>query len=77
PFMQWGLDFIGVINLNSSQGHKWILTATYYFTKWTEAVKLKEANESSILDFYEGIVTRFGVTSKIISDNALAFIGYK
>ncbi|KAH9293759.1 hypothetical protein KI387_041035, partial [Taxus chinensis] len=77
PFMQWGLDFIGVINPNSSQGHKWILTATDYFTKWTEAVALKEANESSILDFYEGIVTRFGVPATIISDNALAFIGSK
>ncbi|KAH9296662.1 hypothetical protein KI387_044242 [Taxus chinensis] len=77
PFMQWGLDFVGVINPNSSQGHKWILTATDYFTKWTEAVALKEANESNILDFYEGIVTRFGVSATIISDNALAFIGSK
>ncbi|KAH9296361.1 hypothetical protein KI387_039949, partial [Taxus chinensis] len=66
PFMQWGLDFIGVINPNSSQGHK-----------WTEAVALKEANESSILDFYEGIATRFGIPATIISDNALAFIGSK
>ncbi|KAH9287468.1 hypothetical protein KI387_031585, partial [Taxus chinensis] len=55
--MQWGLDLIGVINPNSSQGHKWILTETDYFTKWTEAVALKEANESNIVDFYEGIVT--------------------
>ncbi|KAH9295463.1 hypothetical protein KI387_039051, partial [Taxus chinensis] len=70
-------NFIGVINPNSSQGHKWILTATDYFTRWTEAVALKEANESSILDFYEGITTRFGVPATIISDNALAFIGSK
>ncbi|KAH9291094.1 hypothetical protein KI387_044665, partial [Taxus chinensis] len=77
PFMQWGLDFIGVINPNSSQGHKWIVTATDYFTKWTEAVVLKEANESNILDFYEGIVTRFGAPATIISDNALAFLGTK
>ncbi|KAH9323140.1 hypothetical protein KI387_017779, partial [Taxus chinensis] len=77
PFMQWGLDFIGVINPNSSQGHKWILKATDYFTKWIEAVALKEANESSILDFYEGITTIFGIPATIISDNALAFIGSK
>ncbi|KAH9303500.1 hypothetical protein KI387_043862 [Taxus chinensis] len=77
PFMRWGLDFIGAINPNSSQGHKWILTATDYFTRWTEAVALKEVNESSILEFYEGITTRFGVPATIISDNALAFIGSK
>jgi len=29
PFQQWGLDFIGVINPNSSIGHKFILTTTY------------------------------------------------
>ncbi|KAH9315920.1 hypothetical protein KI387_024547, partial [Taxus chinensis] len=77
PFMQWGLDFIGVINPNSSQVHKWILTATDYFTKWIEAVALKEENESSILDFYEGISTRFGIHATIISYNALAFIRSK
>ncbi|KAH9323039.1 hypothetical protein KI387_017678, partial [Taxus chinensis] len=70
----WGLDFIGVINPNSSQGHKWILTAINYFTKWTEAVALKEENESNILDFYEGIATRFGVPTTTISNNALAFL---
>ncbi|KAH9312076.1 hypothetical protein KI387_027111, partial [Taxus chinensis] len=54
----WGLDFFGVINPNSSQGHKWILMATDYFTKWTEeAVALKEVSESNILEFYEEIVT--------------------
>ncbi|KAH9331764.1 hypothetical protein KI387_003872, partial [Taxus chinensis] len=77
PFMQWELEFIRVINPNLSQGQKWILTTTEYFTKWTEAVALKEANESSILDFDEGIVTRFGVPPNTISDNALAFICYK
>jgi hypothetical protein len=34
PFQQWGLDFIGEINPTSLGQHRWILTATYYFTKW-------------------------------------------
>ena len=38
PFQQWGLDFIGEINPISSRKHKWILTTTYFFTKWVEAV---------------------------------------
>ena len=38
PFKQWGLDFIGEINLVSSGQHKWILIATDFFTKWVEAV---------------------------------------
>lgn len=41
PFQQWGLDFIGPINPNSSVGHTHILTATYYFTKWVESIPVK------------------------------------
>ncbi|XP_057864631.1 uncharacterized protein LOC131072486 [Cryptomeria japonica] len=77
PFMRWGLDFIGVINPSSSAGNKWVLTTIDYFTKWTEAVALKEANESTILNFYEDLVARFGVPKSIISDNGLAFVGLK
>jgi hypothetical protein len=38
PFTQWGLDVIGPINPNSSKGNIYILTATYYFTKWKQAI---------------------------------------
>jgi flagellar assembly factor FliW len=34
PFEQWGINVIGEIILNSSKQHKYILTATEYFTKW-------------------------------------------
>ena len=37
-FQQWGPDFIGEMDLHSSPQHKWILTATDYFTKWVEAI---------------------------------------
>ena len=37
PFQVWGLDFVGPINPNSSKGHKFILTAVEYFSKWAEA----------------------------------------
>lgn len=77
PFMRWGVDFIGAIHPPSSAGHKWILTATDYFTRWTEAIALKEANETVVLSFYEEIVTRFGIPDSFVSDNALAFVGLK
>ena len=38
PFRGWGIDMIGQINPPSSKGHKFILVATDYFTKWVEAV---------------------------------------
>ena len=39
-FEQWEIDIIGEINTNSSLPHKYILTATEYFTRWVEAVSL-------------------------------------
>jgi hypothetical protein len=44
PFQQWGLDFIGEIHPASSGQHRWILTATDYFTKWIEAIPTRNAS---------------------------------
>ena len=41
PFSMWAMDFMGVINPPSSEGHKFILVATEYYTKWVEAIPLK------------------------------------
>jgi hypothetical protein len=74
PFQQWGLDFTGEINPHSSAQHKWILTATDYFTKWVEAIPTKRAIESVVIDFLEdNILSRFGCPRKIVTDNAQAF----
>jgi hypothetical protein len=47
PFQQWGLDFIGEIHPPSSGHHRWILTATDYFTKWIEAIPTRSASHNS------------------------------
>jgi hypothetical protein len=74
PFQQWGLDFIGEINPHSSAQHKWILTATDYFTKWVEAIPTRKATDSVVIDFLEeNILSRFGCPRKIVTDNAQAF----
>eukprot|EP00253_Pinus_taeda_P012813 PITA_12813 len=59
PFEKWGLDIIGEINPPSSKQHKYILTATDYFTKWVEAIPLKTANSEAIIEFIDQfIITR-------------------
>eukprot|EP00253_Pinus_taeda_P010676 PITA_10676 len=74
PFQQWDLDFVGEIHPSSSGQHKWILTATDYFTKWIEAIPCRQANDSTIIQFLESnILSRFGCPEKIITDNAAAF----
>ena len=53
PFQQWDLEFIGEINHSSSGQHKWILTATDFFTKWVEAIPTRNATDKVIIDFIQ------------------------
>jgi hypothetical protein len=58
----WGLDFIGEINPSSSKGHRFMLVATDYFTKWTEAVAWKNMTHREVIEFItEHIIHRFGI----------------
>eukprot|EP00253_Pinus_taeda_P022023 PITA_22023 len=76
PLEQWGLDIIGEINPPSSKQHKYILATTNYFTKWVEAIPLKTANSEAIIEFIDQfIITRFGVPTALVFDNASYFSG--
>ena len=69
------LDLIVPINPPSNYGHKWILAATNYFTRWIEVVAFRDATKTLVVEFLDEIVTRFGVPSTIISDNAKSLVG--
>lgn len=78
PFQQWGLDFIGEINPSSSGQHRWILTATDYFTKWIEAIITRQATDTMIIEFLiNNIMSRFGCPRRIITYNVKAFTSSK
>ena len=52
-FEAWGLDVVGLFTLKSSAGHMYILTATDYFSKWAEAIALKEVKRRTWLILFE------------------------
>ena len=67
PFEQWGLDVVGEINLNSLKLHKYILTTTDYFSKWTKEIPPKVINDIEVIQFLQqNIVTRFGVPNCLV-----------
>jgi hypothetical protein len=73
-FKQWGLDFIGEITLIYSKQHRYILTSMDYFMKWAEAIPLTHVNENVVIQFIEKqLITRFGMPSILIFDNATYF----
>ncbi|XP_019199626.1 PREDICTED: uncharacterized protein LOC109193238 [Ipomoea nil] len=68
PFDAWGLDVVGPITPKSSAGHAYILVATDYFSKWAEAVALKEVKKENVADFLRvHIVYRFGIPRYILT----------
>ena len=70
-----GLDFIGQINPPSSKGHRFVLVATNYFTKWTEAVPLKNMTHKEVIEFItEHIIHRFGIPQTLTMDQGSSFI---
>lgn len=71
PFRLWAMDVIGMIYPPSSRGHRYILVATDYFTKWVEAVPLKDVDQVGVIKFLnEHILHRFGIPESIVSDQA-------
>jgi len=69
PFRGWAIDVISQIYPPSSKGHKFILVATDYFTKWVEAIPLKKVTSANMIDFVkEHIVYRFGIPQTITTD---------
>ncbi|XP_070029441.1 uncharacterized protein [Nicotiana sylvestris] len=65
------MDVIGPIEPKSSNGHRFILVAIDYFTKWVEAITLKSVTKKAVIDFvHSNLICRFGISATIIMDNA-------
>lgn len=78
PFAAWGTDVIGPIDPPSSKGHRFILAATDDFSRWTEAVTLREVKADNVINFFERhVIFRFGIPDRIVSDNGPAFKSHK
>jgi ribonuclease HI len=74
PFDSWGTDIVGPIDPPSSGGHRFILATTDYFSKWSEAVALKEVKATDVIKFFRTrVLFRYGTPRRIISDNGTAF----
>jgi hypothetical protein len=74
PFRGWEIDLIGQIYPPSSKGHKFVLVATNYFSKWVEAIPIKTVTSDNMIDFVkEHIVYRFGILQTITTDQGSQF----
>jgi hypothetical protein len=77
-FQGWGLDFIGEIHPGSSKGHQFILVATDYLTKWTEAIPLRNMTHREVTSFVqEHIIYRFGVPQTLTTNQGSSFMSHQ
>ena len=68
------IDLIGQIYPPSSKNHKFILVATDYFTKWVEAIPLKNMTSKEMIEFVkEHIIYRFDIPQTITTDQGTMF----
>jgi hypothetical protein len=74
PFRGWGIDLIGQVYPPSSKGHKFVLVAADYFTKWVEAIPLKVVTSTNVIEFIkEHIIYRFSIPRTITIDQGKMF----
>lgn len=67
PFDAWKIDVVGPIYPPSSRGHRFILAATDYFSKWAEAVPLVKVKAVNLIKFMcQNIICRFEIPQRII-----------
>ena len=50
PFVAWGMDVIRPLEPKSSNGHRFILVAIDYFTKWVEAITFKVVTKKEVVN---------------------------
>jgi len=69
------MDVVGPISPPSSKGHQFILAITDYFSKWAEAIPLREVKASDVIKFVKHhVIYRFGVPRRIVHDNGPQFV---
>lgn len=51
PFSMWGIDVIGRIEPTASNGHRFILVAIDYFTKWVEVASYANVTKQVVARF--------------------------
>ena len=70
PFSMWGIDMIGPITPKASNGHRFILVAIDYFTKWVEASSYASVTKGVVVRFLKrDIIARYRSPESIITDN--------
>jgi hypothetical protein len=72
PFVVWGVNILGPFP-RAIGGYRFLFVAIDKFTNWPEATPVVSITQGAIVAFLKSIIYRFGVPSRIITDNRTQF----
>ena len=72
PFAVWGLDILGPFP-RAIGGYEYLYVTIEKSTKWPEVEPVCKVTMQSAIKFIRGLVCRFGVPNRIITDNGTQF----
>jgi hypothetical protein len=73
PFTKWGIDY-ATCNPLSRKGHRYIIVAVDYFTKWVEAMPMfKDDDKTTNLFLFNQIIAMFGILREIFTNHGSHF----
>ena len=75
PFSVWGLDILGPVP-RAVGGFEYLYVAIDKFTKWTEVGAVTKVTAQLAVKFFKGLVCRFGVPNRVITDNGTQFTSH-
>jgi transposase InsO family protein len=70
-----GVDILGPFP-RAVGGYRFLFVAIDKFTKWSEATPVVNITQGAAVAFLKSIVCRFGVPSRIITDNGTQFTSW-
>jgi transposase InsO family protein len=72
------LNFIGEVHPASSKGHRFVLVAIDYFTKWTEVMLLRNMTHKEVIRFLlEHIIHRFRIPQTLTTNQGASFMSHQ
>jgi len=73
PFAKCGIDYT-TCDLASAKGHKYIIVAVDYFTKWAKSMPtFNNDGETSTLLLFNQIISRFGIPRENVTNHGSHF----
>ena len=74
-FTHWSIDFAGPFPTNAVTGHKYIIVAMEWTTRWAEAESVADATAAIAAEFiYFRVIARYGCMQCIQSDRGPHFV---